>query len=184
VRTALTLALLACTAAASAYPEFQKFAQEHSGRRVDCAMCHISPVGPSGTGAGQISGLSPAEKELLTQSRNARQPGIEVKSPILNAYGNNLVKVLGGDKITEVTTEPEKLASLYDPKSDLDDDGIADAREYLDGTDPTNAQSGRPAALFSRNLRRNAAWLVTVAAGSLLLLFGLNSLLRHYQQPV
>ncbi|MGI8906402.1 MAG: hypothetical protein ACR2IE_07935 [Candidatus Sumerlaeaceae bacterium] len=161
------------------YPDFQEFSQEHSGRRVDCAMCHISPTGPSGTGLGQISSLSEAEKELLDIAREAK-PGQEVKNPLLNAFGNHMVKLLGAEKIMEITTEPERLASLYGFKSDLDSDGLADAQEYLDGTDPMNSQSGRPATLFVTNLRRNWLALTVSAVAAVLILFGIRSLLAYY----
>lgn len=177
----ISSALLMLGASAFAYPEFQAYSQKVSGRRVDCAMCHISPSGPSGTGFGQISGLGAAEKKLLEEAREAEAPGHDVKSPILNAFGNNLIKELGGNAINDLTTEPEKLAAAYGYKHDVDSDGIPDAQEYLDGTDPTNSQSGRPWLLFQNNLRRNWFAVIAMAAGTFLLTWGLKGLFRYYQ---
>jgi hypothetical protein len=144
-------------------------------------MCHISPSGPSGSGFGQISGLGPAEKKLLEEAREAEGPGHDVKSPILNAFGNSLVKELGGNQINDLTTEPEKLATAYGFKHDVDNDGIPDAREYLDGTDPTSSQSGRPWPLFQNILRRNWLAVLVMAAGTFLITFGLKNLFRYYE---
>ena len=47
-RLALVLSVLALAAPASAYPEFQKFTQQNSGRTTNCAMCHTHPDGPDG----------------------------------------------------------------------------------------------------------------------------------------
>jgi hypothetical protein len=180
IRLGVIVLLLAFAHTGFAYPEFQKFSQENSGRRVDCAMCHIAATGPSGTGLGQISGLSASEKELLSAAREAKQPGQNVKSPILNSFGNEMVRSLGGEKIAEITTEPAKLAALLGYKSDLDEDGIADAQEYLDGTDPTNNQSGKPSALFVHNLRSNVVGLAVGVIAVCSILYGIGCLLRAY----
>jgi hypothetical protein len=172
--------LLLCGGSAWSYPEFQKYSQDRSGRRVDCAMCHISPAGPSGTGFGQISSLGPAEKQLLDEARKADAPGTEVKNPILNAFGNNLVKQLGRAAISDMTTEPEKLAPAYGFQSDIDRDGIPDAREFLDGTDPTNNQSGQPWLLFRHNMREHWFGVISMALASALILFGFQNLFRWY----
>lgn len=163
-----------------AYPEFQTFSQKRSGRIVDCSMCHVSGDGPYGTKPGQVSALDANERELLTAARNASQPGQKVQSPILNAFGNHIVEKLGGDRIRDLVKEPEKLADALGYKSDLDGDGIPDAQEYLDGTDPLSSQSGTPHRLFIDNVSRY--WfdilmiIVTTAVG----FFGLNNLFRWF----
>jgi hypothetical protein len=140
--------------AALAYPEFQQFVEKNSHRTVNCAMCHISENGPVGNGEGQIGSFSADEMKLLNKARGALAPGQDVDSPILNKFGNEIIKAVGKKDFVALKSEPAKLAERLGDKSDLDEDGISDAREYLDGTDPLNKFHGDPAKLFWINLDR------------------------------
>lgn len=178
----LAVALVMWTASsASAYPEFQRYSQKVSGRYVNCAMCHVNPDGPIGMKPGQIGSLTPKQLKQLNKARAAFEPGQNVTSPILNAFGNSILRKLGKKKILELRLHPEQLAGAYGYESDLDGDGIPDAREFLDGTDPVDAQSGSPWLLFKHNVWKNLfPALSLLAAATLLGLYGLNNLLRWF----
>ncbi len=139
---------------AFSYPEYQAFAEKHSGRTVDCAMCHVNAAGPVGNGSGQVSTLNEEQMRRLGRARAAMEPGVEIDSPILNKFGNQIIKAIGRKKFMEVKGNPEELAKLLGDKSDLDDDGIPDSQEYLDGTHPLNKLHGDPVKLFWINLNR------------------------------
>jgi hypothetical protein len=133
----LTLTVIAlATQQAFAYPEFQKYVQQNSGRNVNCAMCHAHPDGPEGLKPGQIGSLKPQELDLLNRARAAFEPGQEVQSPILNAFGNDIVKRLGKSQFLLLRQDPQKLAEALGAESDLDGDSICDADEYLAGPCP------------------------------------------------
>lgn len=117
-------------------------------------MCHISENGPVGNGEGQIGSFSADEMKQLNKARAALAPGVDVDSPILNKFGNEIIKVVGKKDFVALKSEPAKLADRLGEKSDLDEDGISDAREYLDGTDPLNKFHGDPTKLFWINLDR------------------------------
>lgn len=178
------LALLIVLAAASlqhrvfAYPEFQAFVAKSSGRTVNCAMCHSNSDGPEGTAPGQIGNLNAAELERLGRARAALQPGQDVNSPILNAFGNHIVKSIGKEKFIELKLSPAHLADLLPADSDLDHDGIPDAREYLDGTLPINHNDGNPLLLFQHNFRANFLSIVLTLAATVSGIWGLSHLLH------
>jgi hypothetical protein len=171
---------VAFPAGLAAYPEFQVFSQKNSGRQVNCAMCHANPEGPNGLKAGQIEALSRADLDRLARARQAFQPGVDVDSPILNAFGNHIVKTLGRTRFIALRRHPADLAAALGTTSDLDEDGIRDAREYLDGTDPLDPQSGAPWALFAHNFVRFRWHLAMLLAATLAGLYGLNNLLRWF----
>ena len=109
--------------AAVAYPEFQQFVEKNSHRTVNCAMCHISENGPVGNGEGQIGSFSAEEMKLLNKARAALAPGQDVDSPILNKFGNEIIRAVGKKDFVALKSEPAKLAVRLGEKSDLDGGG-------------------------------------------------------------
>jgi hypothetical protein len=169
---AIALAVFVALAArARAHNEFQQFVRKNSGRAVDCALCHIHSNGPEGTGAGQVGSLSAEELSRLGRARGAFEPGANVDSPILNDFG---------DFILELRSAPGQLTAELGFESDLDSDGIPDAREYLEGTHPLLASDGDPWSLFVHNLGRHAFQLTMITVATLITLFGLVNLLHGF----
>ncbi|MEP7117576.1 MAG: hypothetical protein ABI880_08345 [Acidobacteriota bacterium] len=164
----------------SAYPEFQAFSQKNSGKQVNCAMCHANPDGPSGLKPGQTGSLTAAELTRLRQVRQAFEPGVDIDSPILNAFGNHIIKTLGRTVFIGLRRQPAGLAPALGAISDLDQDGISDADEYLQGTDPADSQSGEPWALFVHNLTHLWTHVVMLLVATLAGLYGLNNLLHWF----
>lgn len=163
------------------YPAFQKFSQTHSGRTVSCAMCHVNPQGPSGQAEGQLLSLSAAELERVDAARDASSPGVDVDSPIMNRFGNHVIKTLGMDKVNEAIGDPELLAKGLD-KTDIDGDGISDGKEFLDGTDPLSKFNGDPNLLFWINLSRQRFEILYVALAIGLIFFGLSCFTKRRQE--
>lgn len=155
-----------------AYPEFQEFSEKNSGRTTNCATCHESSTGPAGNEPGQIGSLTPEDFAKLNEARTAFEPGKEVDSPILNHFGDLIIKKLGKKKVLEDRKDPAKLASDYGFENDLDHDGIPDAQEYLDGTDPQNPHHGDAWRLFVVNINRYAPHIIAAAIGVFLLDWG------------
>lgn len=174
--SALVLVCLLLSPVAFAYPEFQAYSQKHSGRYVDCSMCHVNPQGPEGTQPGQIGSLSPKALQQLNRARAAFKPGANADNPILNDFGDHIINTLGRTKFIQLRRHPEKLAAALGMKSDLDGDGIPDAREYLDGTLPLDPDSGDPWLLFINNLKRYWFHVVMIILATLFGLYGLNNL--------
>lgn len=163
---------------AYSYPEYQQFVEKHSHRTVNCAMCHVNENGPIGDGRGQLNSLTPDEINRLNKARTAMEPGTEVDSPILNEFGNEIVKVIGMKKFIEFKDDPAKLPEALGNKSDLDDDGIPDAVEYLDGTDPLNKFHGDPVKLFWINLDRCKTHVILAVVAVLAINYGLMHLIQ------
>lgn len=163
-----------------AYPEFQTFIVKNSGRTVNCAMCHSHADGPEGAAVGQIGRLTPAELEKLGHARAALLPGQEVDSPILNPFGNYIIKSLGKEKFIELRAAPASLAEILPQDHDLDHDGIPDAREYLDGTLPVNHNDGSPLLLFQNNFRANLTSILLTLAATISGVWGFSHLLRGF----
>jgi hypothetical protein len=172
------LTLPACVVTADAYPEFQKFVQGRSGRAVNCAMCHVNSDGPDGAGFGQIGSLTPEDLDRLNRARAAFEPGHEVASPILNRFGNHVMSTVGKTRFLQLRSRPEELAAALDAASDLDGDGISDAREYLEGTHPLKETDGNPWSLFVNNLARYRFHVVMIVIATVLTIYGLANLLR------
>lgn len=176
----LALPLLAGSAGAAAHNEFQVFVRKNSGRPVDCALCHVHSNGPEGTAPGQVGSLSAEELPRLNRARAAFEPGQEVDSPILNDFGDLLIKRLGKKRILELRSAPGELANELGFDSDIDRDGLSDAREYLQGTHPLIASDGDPWTLFVHNLRRRAFHIAMISIATALTLFGLVNLLQGF----
>ncbi len=162
------------------YPEYQMFIVKHSKKSVNCAMCHANPDGPDGNAAGQIGGLTPEELNRLSQARAAFEPGKEVDSPILNEFGNHIIKNIGRTKFIELRNSPQHLAEMLDPKSDLDNDGISDAQEFLEGSHPLMKTDGNPWSLFKTNFQRNLPQILLICVATLAGIYGLIHLLRGF----
>ncbi|HUO56630.1 MAG TPA: hypothetical protein VMV05_00490 [bacterium] len=163
-----------------AYPDFQAFIKKNSGRSVDCAFCHANSNGPEGNGPGQIGSLTPEEFDRLNFARGAFDPGRNVNSPILNAFGNRVIRELGKKKFIEIKNHPADLAKALDPKVDLDGDGIPDVQEFLDGTHPLKNTDGDPGRLFLANFLKNHTQILLLLFATLFTLYGLNNLLRGF----
>ncbi|MHB0935186.1 MAG: thrombospondin type 3 repeat-containing protein [Armatimonadota bacterium] len=161
-----------------AFPEFQTYSEKHSGRPGNCGMCHAHPDGPSGSEARQLGSLTPEEMERVNLSRAALEPGQEIDSPILNAFGNHIIKAVGAKKVVDAQKDPAELATALGNTSDLDGDGIADAREFLDGTDPLDRNHGDPGKLLLINLQRHWGQVLFIVVTLSLILLGLTGVLK------
>lgn len=170
-----------------AYPDFQKAMVKKTGRKINCAFCHIHSDGPVGTAPGQLGSLTPAEFERLGLARAAMEPGTPVENPLLNEFGNHIIQHLGKTRFLETIMAPENLAELLPPESDLDHDGITDADEYRHGTHPLISSDGRPWLLFTHNLKQNSLTLVLALLATILAIYGLYQLrvgfARQQQSP-
>lgn len=165
-----------------AYPEFETFVEAHSGRTIDCSLCHTHGDGPEGVRPGQIRSLTAEELDQLNRARAAIQPGTDVDSPILNDFGDLILQRVGKRRFLELrTSDPGALAEELGFEHDLDGDGISDAREYLEGTHPLDPHHGDPWRLFFHNLRTYAFHLVLILLATLLGLYGLNHLLAWFE---
>jgi cytochrome c553 len=182
--TGAATGLLIAASTATAYSEYQKFSQANSGRVTNCAMCHTHPDGPDGAAFGQIGSLNATQLQELNRARAAFQPGQEVDNPILNDFGDSLIERLGKAKVIELKSRPEDLAVALGHDSDLDADGIADAREFLDGTHPLKASSGDPWRLFVNNLSTYRFHVFMIALATLITMYGIGNLLRAWHSLV
>lgn len=180
IQLSLNLVILSAslTPAALAYPEFQTFSEKKSGRSVDCAMCHAHEHGPMGDEEGQISKLTQEQLSALNASRGALEPGSETDNPILNKFGNEIVKAIGMRKVLEAKAAPEKLAVFLGDKQDTDGDGIPDGKEFENGTHPLLRFHGDPWTLFANNLSRYRTEIVLAVAAIALLNFGFAHLIK------
>jgi len=172
--------LVICQLPVHSYPEFQAYSEKHSGKTVDCAMCHVNAEGPIGILPGQLGSLSPADMEKVNQVRVAMSPGVKVDSPILNKFGNQIIKTLGEQRFLELKSDPSKLAAALGKNSDLDGDGIPDSDEYMDGTDPLNKYSGNPGLLFINNFSRYHRHILLAVVATALLGYGIVNLLKTF----
>lgn len=166
---------------ANAYPEFQQFVEKHSGKSVNCALCHSNGNGPVGKESGQIGGLNEKEIQTLNSARTALEPNmLKADSPILNKFGNSIIRSIGKKKFLENRSYPEKLAEQIDKKTDTDEDGIPDAEEYLDGTDPTNNAHGDPLKLLLVNFNRYKSHLLLAGFAVFLLDWGFAHIIKAF----
>ncbi len=174
------LIVLATANTLQAYPELQKQIVKSSGRNVNCAMCHEHSDGPEGTAPGQIGHLTSAEQAELGRARAAFNPGGNVKSPILNAFGNHIINSLGKKQFLELKVTPAELADKLPQDSDLDKDGIPDAVELRTGTHPLIKSDGQPWLLFKANFAENFTQILLMLAATILGLWGLRHLLHGF----
>jgi len=174
------LAVLALAGTARAYPEFQKFVSQNSGRTINCAMCHVHSDGPEGTAPGQIGHLTTAEQAELGRARAAFDPHANVRNPILNRFGNHIINSIGKKRFLELRLTPAELANQLPQDSDLDGDGITDVHEYLTGTHPLLKSDGLPWLLFKVNLAANLGQITLMLATTVLGLWGLHHLLHGF----
>ncbi len=165
---------------AAARQEYYDYLRKTSGRPMDCAMCHVNPGGPEGRDAGQIYSLTPGELEQLKHARAAFAPGQKVENPTLNEFGNHILEVVGRQRFLDLRNDPARLATELGATSDLDGDGISDAREMLDGTHPLKPGSGNALLLLVTNLQRNYLELTLLLLATVLGLYGLSHLLRGF----
>lgn len=179
--TVITATSLMLCSAAWSYPEFQTYIEARSGRNVNCAMCHSHADGPEGLKPGQIGSLNPQQMEALGKARAAFAPGEQVDSPILNAFGDHIIQVVGKQEFLQIRQDPAKLAEALGQDSDLDGDGLNDVREYVDGTLPTDPNHGDPWALLAINLKRRWFHILMVGLATALGLWGLNNLLHGFE---
>ena len=161
-----------------AYPQFQEFSEKNSGRNVNCAMCHVNGDGPTGDGKGQIGGLTKEELDSLMKARSALAPGTLVDSPILNKFGNEIIKDIGKRQFLELRQKPKDLAKALPAQSDLDQDGISDGQEYLDGTDPLNPEHGDPLKLLMANLNKYRLHVILTFIAVMTLNWGIMQFLK------
>lgn len=176
------LTYLILSTSAQAYPEFHQAIVKRTGRIINCAMCHAHSDGPEGTAPGQIGSLSAAEFIRLGQARGAMEPGLAIHNPILNEFGNHIIKSVGMKRFLEVRMAPEQLAELLPADSDLDHDGITDVQEYRDGTHPLLSSDGRPWLLFKYNLMKNSGLILFALVASMMGLYGLYHLLVGFSR--
>jgi len=181
LRFTIAALMLGAAAPAFAYPEFQVYIEQQSGRNVNCAMCHTHPDGPEGLKPGQIGRLDAQQLEALNRARAAFDPGQDVENPILNEFGNAIIRQLGKTRFLALRIEPEELAPALDPAHDLDGDGISDATEMMQGTLPTDPFHGDPASLFWINAMRRWFDILMIGLATAAGLYGLNHLLRGYE---
>lgn len=170
--------LLTGIGSAIAYPEYQRYSKAKSGRSINCAMCHAHSDGPDGLKPGQIGSLNQDELNELGLARQAFEPGFAGKNPVLNEFGNSILKSAGKNKLTEFKQRPELIAETLAKTSDLDGDGIPDFEEFEDGTHPLNSLDGHPWKLFKNNVRKNAFHIVMLLLATGFGLFGLSNLLH------
>ncbi len=176
-------AVTALASSAGAYPQYQKWIQQNSGRTVSCAMCHENPDGPEGVKAGQLGSLDAEARKRLDRARNAFEPGARVDSPILNEFGDHIISTIGKKRFVALKEHPELLPPLLDG-SDLDGDGISDGQELRDGTHPLDPQHGDPRRLLKVNLLRYRFHLGMLAAATILGLYGIRHLLHWFALQV
>ena len=174
------LAVLAVTGSVQAFPEFQKQIKEATGKAINCALCHEHSDGPEGTAPGQIGHLTSAEQAELGRARAAFNPGGNVKSPILNAFGNHIINSLGKKQFLELKVTPAELANKLPQDSDLDKDGITDAVELRTGSHPLIKSDGQPWLLFKANFAENLTQILLMLAATILGLWGLRHLLHGF----
>jgi hypothetical protein len=131
-----------------------------------------------------MGALSTEDSRRLDAAREVLDPGQTIDNPILNVFGNNLASRLGMTKVKELRKAPAFLPSYLDPASDMDDDGIADAREMVDGTQPLDDQSGDPWTFFLVNVRRQAFPLTMTLLATITGLRGIHLVLRWFGRSV
>jgi hypothetical protein len=142
--------------AAHAFPPFERWISQKAGFQTDCAYCHVNPAGPSGHGVGQEGRLDERQKQHLHSA----------DSPILNSFGQHLLKTLSYDKVVSSVSDPGSLA-VQMKGYDLDGDGVSDGEEMEHGTLAYDPLSAPPALVWMERLKQNWSFVVTLAVSSL-----------------
>ena len=148
----VSCSMLLCNRAV-AFSEFQSYIEQKSKKQLNCAYCHNHVNGPNGNEAGQLGLLSEEEKQLTAYNQFLQGNKELINSPILNEFGNYLVKKSGYEEIVNAQEEPDRLIDKL-KDSDLDQDGIKDSEELLDGTLPNDPLDGNPLKLFINNIKK------------------------------
>jgi hypothetical protein len=167
------------TSASFAHPEYLQYFKKESGRPINCAMCHVNPEGPEGIKPGQIGSLDAEGKKMLALARLAK-PGENIKNPILNEFGNEILDTIGHDKLVELEKDPGAIPGLLSKTSDLDHNGIPDYQKLLDGTDPLNPNDGLPWKLFIINFIKNWFQILMITLATISGIFGLYYLILWF----
>lgn len=136
-----------------AFNEFQTFIEERSKKQLNCAYCHSHSNGPEGNESGQLGLLTEEQKRLTAYNQFLSANKDLVNSPILNEFGNYLVKKLGYEKLINAQSNPNVIVEDL-KNSDLDRDGITDSQEILNGTLPNDPLDGNPFKLFVSNAKK------------------------------
>ena len=138
---------------AFAFNEFQTFIEQKSKKQLNCAYCHNHTNGPEGNETGQLGSLTEEEKKLTAYNQYLSSNKELADSPILNEFGNYLVKKVGYEGIINAQEDPNQIVEKL-KESDFDKDGITDSEEFLDGTLPNDFLDGNPFKLFINNLKK------------------------------
>lgn len=177
--SSLSILLICCiifiNPSAIAFNDFQVYIEQKSKKQLNCAYCHKNPSGPEGNEPGQRDSLSEEQKQLTAYNQFLNTNKESVNSPILNKFGNYLVKNLGYESIVSAQNDPNTIVEKL-KNSDLDQDGIKDSQELLDGTLPGDPLDGNPFKLFTSNLKRHSIEICFQAITILLLMFSLFKL--------
>jgi hypothetical protein len=152
---------------AVAFPAYADWISKKSGTQVDCAYCHLSVYGPSGSGAGQTGSLSESQSALIHTAN----------SPILNKFGQEIIAKYGYNNVLTNMQVPEKLAAAMS-KYDLDGDGVNDGTEMEYGTLADDPLSAPASLVWWINLQRNALFVSVVAISAICAAAGLYGLVR------
>lgn len=170
-KTTTIIALASCLAgltigcvpeAAWSFPPFEKWISEKSGFQTDCAYCHVNSAGPTGNGFGQLGRLDERQSASLHTADSA----------ILNSFGQHLLKTLTYEKVLSSVSDPVVLA-LQMKSYDLDGDGVSDGDEMEHGTLANDPLSAPPELVWKERLRRNQAFVATLAFSAILGAIGL-----------
>lgn len=171
---ALLLAMTLQPSQVYAFVEFQTFIEQKSKKQLNCAYCHSHTNGPEGDESGQLRSLDEKQKQSTAYNQFLQSNKEFIDSPILNEFGNYLVKKLGYETITSAQNEPNKLVEgLKD--SDLDNDGIKDSQELLEGTLPNDPFDGNSLRLFLNGVKKK--W-IEISFQAIVILFLIISLLK------
>jgi len=181
MRPLFSLVLLVClfSSTAMAHPEYLNYFKKESGRAINCSMCHINPEGPEGIKPGQIGSLSKDDKKILELARKSK-PGDNITNPILNPFGNEILNAIGHDKLVELEGNPSAIPGYLPKTSDLDNDGIPDYQELLDGTNPIDPNDGLPWKMFIHNFFKNWFQIMMITLATITGVFGLYNLILWF----
>ena len=174
----LTIIFLFFTPNAYAFNEFQNFIEQKSKKQLNCTYCHNHINGPEGREPGQLDTLTEEEKQLTAYNQFLNANKELVNSPILNEFGNYLVKKIGYEAIVNAQNDPNQLIDKL-KDSDLDQDGISDSEELTDGTLPSDPFDGHPFKLFINNLKKNLLEIIFQIVAILLFVFSLIKILKR-----